>query len=435
MWRSKPGTGARACWGVAAALCLAAAPAARAEDLQRLRLGGVLDLRAARTDESAGWLDGGLNKTRYGAEDGRARTVARVAQVGLLLSADASHSLGARVHLEGDAEPGGRSRRGLVDVAEAFVTYHPDLSATLRLRVRAGLLVPPASLEHVGPLWSPAYTITPSAANSWIGEEVRAGGLEARLGIAKDEHEAYAFGAVFGWNDPAGALLAWRGFALHDRQTGALDRLPLAPLPSIGPQGVPFDLQPVWSEPVREVDRRPGFYGGVTWAWAGRLRVRALHYDTRAEPTAFRAQQYGWAMRFTSAGAALELPGGLELVGQHLFGGSVMGRLPDGAGAVDFAPRASFGLASLRRGGHRLTVRYDRFVVEDRGPLVAEDDNGEEGSAWTAVCLVTLASHVRLAAEVVSVDSTRANRVRLGLPAREKELALQASLRLEFGAR
>ena len=309
-----------------------AGTAARGGEYPKLKPGLVLDARGGRTDSVVEWLDGGLGKARYGGS--REETFARLAQASLLLKAELSESLDARLHVNVDAEPGGDRRHSRVGPIEAFLAYHPSWSPSFNLRARAGVFFPPLSLEHPGPGWTTVYTITPSAVNSWVGEDLRATGGELTFVMGGGAHEVTAGGAVFGWNDPAGTLLAWRGWALHDRQTGLRDRLPLAPLPIIGGDGL-FPLQSPYAAPGREVDHRPGFYGGGSWTWSGRLHLRGLYYDTRADMAALREGQYGWAMRFASAGARLSLPGSTEIVAQHLRGRSQMGRRPDGRAMVD----------------------------------------------------------------------------------------------------
>jgi hypothetical protein len=403
-------------------------PAARGgEGYPNLKPGLVVDARGGRVDGTVGWLDGGLGKTRYGSS--REANVARLAQASLLLKAELGESLDVRLHFNLDAEPGAEDRRSRVGPIEAYLAYHPAWSPSFNMRARAGVFFPPLSLEHPGAGWTTAYTVTPSAVNTWVGEDLRATGGELTLVVTEGSHEITAAGGAFGWNDPAGTLLAWRGWAMHDRQTGLRDRLPLAPLPSIGP-GAIFPLQPRFTAPGREVDHRPGFYGGGSWTWSGRLHVRGLYYDTRADMAAFRGQQYGWAMRFASAGVRLSLPGSTELVGQHLRGRSQMGRLPDGRAMVDVEPRASFVLLTGSWGRHRVSVRRDWFDVEDMGPTEIEDDNREDGSAWTAAYLLRTGDKHRLALEAVRVDSTRDIRPALGLPARAQELLLQLSFRL-----
>ena len=61
-----------------------------------------------------------------------------------------------------------------VDLSEAVLTYKPlPLPGPPPPKsARAGLFWPPVSLEHSGPDWAVADTITPSAINSWIGDEV-----------------------------------------------------------------------------------------------------------------------------------------------------------------------------------------------------------------------------------------------------------------------
>ena len=94
---------------------------------------------------------------------------------------------------------------------------------------RAGLMWPPVSLEHEGADWHVADSITPSAINSWIGEEVRpVPSKHDRREPRRDKLRATA--AVIAANDTAGTLLTFRGWALHDRTTLAFNRWPLPPL-------------------------------------------------------------------------------------------------------------------------------------------------------------------------------------------------------------
>ena len=153
-------------------------PAPAVADDPTIKVGGLLDVRYARTDDTRSWLDGGLGKLRYGAGvNGRANLV-RLSQVSLLLDAELTPVLTAHVQLNADAEPDEAGLRSRADLVEAFVLYRPELSEKVRLRLRGGAFFPPISLEHEGPAWTSAYTITGSAANSWIGEEVRTVGAE-----------------------------------------------------------------------------------------------------------------------------------------------------------------------------------------------------------------------------------------------------------------
>ena len=85
---------------------------------------------------------------------------------------------------------------------------------------------------------------------------------------------------LFGFNDTAGTLLAFRGWALHDQKTGAFSREALPPL---GPDMA--GAQPPWTTPTLEVDHRIGFYGRLAYAVrrAGHARSLLLRQSRRSD--------------------------------------------------------------------------------------------------------------------------------------------------------
>jgi hypothetical protein len=423
-------------WWVALAVVVSGSGAAAQEApgqeaAPALRWGAVLDLRAAHGSGERAWLDGGLGKTRYGAPASAGRAHLALAQVSVVADADLSEILTAHVQANLDAEPNAAVSRARAGLVEAFALFRPQPTPRLRLRLKGGMFFPPISLEHPGPAWSTVHSITPSAINAWVGEELRATGLEATVAYRGDRHELSASAALFSTNDPAGTLLSWRGFALHDRQTAAFDQLPIAPLPSFGPGGL-FERHAKWVSPIREVDGRLGYYAGAAWSMDGVFDLRASFWDNDADPAVFDGFQYGWYTQFLSAGGRVRLPGRVEVVAQYLDGATEMGRAPDGSPVVDNAFRAGFVLATAAAGRHRLTARWDAFEVFDQDAFLAEDPNAEDGTAWTAAYQVTLGNTARLALEWLRVDSTRAARPDLGLAAKATEDQLQASLRLMF---
>ena len=60
--------------------------------------------------------------------------------------------------------------------------------------------------------------ITPSAINSWIGEEVKVVGVEGTATHPLAGGRLSGTFGLFGFNDTAGTQLAFRGWALHDRR-------------------------------------------------------------------------------------------------------------------------------------------------------------------------------------------------------------------------
>ena len=307
------------------------------------------------------------------------------------------------------------------------MSYRPRFSAVLGAQLRGGHFFPPLSLENDGFAWSPTRTLTASALGSWIGEEVRVTGLEASLELFLPTSDVALTGAVFGGNDPCGSLLAWRGWAIGDRQTGYTDRLPLAPLPAFQPDGI-FPAQDPWVAPFREVDGRAGWYVAASFVKPELLTFRALFYDNRGDPLALEDGQYAWKTRFAGVGARLQLPARVELLGQFLDGWSAMG--PEEA--VDVSYRTWYVLASLALGSHRVSVRYEEFRVRDEDRYRVTDPNDEEGEAWTAAWSLPFDRRTTVFLEVVSVGATRPARALLGLPERARETLVQLGVRGRF---
>ena len=163
--------------------------------------------------------------------------------------------------------------------------------------MKIGAFYPPVSLEHRAPGWSNPYTISSSALNTWIGEELRTIGVGYELEyLGQQSGSAWDFGlnaALYGWNDPAGIIIALRGFAMHDRQTPVFGR--------IGSYAYGRPDQRVL---FAEIDNRVGYYvGGYAKHDIG-IELRALHYDNRADPSAFMPSidDYAWDTRFDSLG-------------------------------------------------------------------------------------------------------------------------------------
>lgn len=413
-----------------ATLLLVGATLAGADEPE-VKLGGLVDLRYAHTGGERSWLDSGLGKLRYGAGVNGRADLLRVSQLSLLVDAELSLTVDAHLQLNADAEPDEAGFRSRVDLIEAYVLLHPQPWDHVWLRVKGGAFFPPISLEHEGPAWSSRYTITGSAVNSWVGEELRTVGVEAALVLHWDPDDLRLFGAAFGSNDPTGELLAWRGWALHDRQTGFGDRLPLAPIPALRPDG-PMARNAQWENPMMEIDGRVGWYAGARLARGGLGELRAMHYDNRGLQSVFDGKQYAWYTTFDSYGLRLQLPRGIHLLGQYMRGTTHMGFTPTGAEAVEVPFYAGYAMLSVPLRRHRLSVRWDHFETEDEDALPLIDPNQETGHAWTACYAFEATEHQRLSLEVIHVQADRAVRPALGLPLREKQTLLQASWRIAY---
>ncbi|MEA3035128.1 MAG: hypothetical protein QOH04_887, partial [Sphingomonadales bacterium] len=214
-------------------------------------MSGVADFRLAAADGETSWLAGGFGKTRLGSGgDGDLKLHAVPAFGELIVQPPLTWNLRATLVLTAQQGP-----RQPLDVSEALVTWKPLPRGPLRLSARAGLFWPPVSLEHEGAGWIVPDMITPSAINSWIGEEVKMVAAEGTVARDMGGGRVAATFALFGFNDTAGTLLAFRGWAMHDVTAGAFGHRRLPPLN-------PFmqDVQAPSTRPVDEVDGRLGFY-------------------------------------------------------------------------------------------------------------------------------------------------------------------------------
>lgn len=320
-------------------------------------------------------------------------------------------------------------------LTEAFVEWKPLASSPTRYRLKAGAFYPRVSLENVDKAWSSPYTISSSAINTWLGEEFRAFGAE--LGLSRrpqslgGQHTFSVFGSVFLRNDPAGTLLSWKGWSLHDRQTRIGDELPLPRVPQLEPGGA-FTLQAPYLDPFVETDDAAGWYAGAEWAMGRRLLVRVVHYDNEADPVSYQDGQFGWTTVFDALGVQATLPGDIGLIAQWMGGSTVWGRYYEDRRYVEAGFDSAFLLLTRRMGRHRVSLRHDRFEVsdDDRFPM---DDNSERGDAWTVSYRFDWTDRVAVAAEWLEVFSRRPAWEYLSLDDANTEIQVQLALQLRFG--
>lgn len=376
-----------------------------------------VDARAVMADADQSFLDGGLGKLRY--NNG---TTVQLGRARLALE----QRFGESLRLVVDASTWGDHDRHPIDLTEGFVEYRSYPHAAWRARLRAGAFYPPSSLENRGAGWKSPYTISSSALNTWIGEEIRAIGVEGavdhlgtKLGGASDWQ---VFGGIFGWNDPAGVLIASHGFALHDRQTSLHGR--------VGSGGnVPVSSRQLFYE----IDDRPGYYVGGKWKYLDRLEARAMHYDNRADPSVPKPSigDFAWGTRFDTAAVRYETSQQLTLLTQWLQGETSIAPFMS---LICWRFDAWALLASQRRGSQMITLRYDRFNVHQTVNPFGPPSQVNRGSALTlAYAYERAASPWRIMVELMRVDSFATDRTkRLALPPNTVESKIELSLRYRF---
>lgn len=376
------------------------------------------DIRLVAVDGEASWTVGGLGKLRFGS-NGDLRLRPRPTDAELVWKPRFGWALSGTVVAAAQ-----RGQEHAVDLIEAFATWKPMPRGSVRFSARAGLMWPRISMEHEGAAWQVADMITPSAVNSWIGEEVKVVGAEATV----SRGSVSATAAVFGFNDTAGTLLAFRGWALHDLKATAFGHQKLPPLNAFMTAGV----QAPTTRPALELDDRPGFYGKFAWQPVPAVTLEAFYYDNRANPEAVNPSlQWGWRTRFLDFGARAQLGRETKLLAQVLTGSTRMG-FDEGYG-IWVRTRYRAGYVRLSQGVGRITLsgRADLFGTRERG---SEMGSGESEHGWAATTAASyrLSPHVQLLVEALRVDSRRDARLRLSLDPRQVQNQVQAALRLSI---
>jgi hypothetical protein len=403
------------------ALACAAAPA-QAQTLP-LDLSVTGDLRLVGAAGERGWIDGGFGKTRFGGgSDGDFRLRPKLAEGELIWHPQFGFS--TRGTLVVAAQDG---QEHAVDLVEAFLTVKPMPIGNTRISGRAGLFWPPVSLEHEGAAWQVADMITPSAINSWIGEEVKVIGAEASVSRTLGGHRISGTLGLFGYNDTSGTLLSFRGWALHDFKTTAFSRETLPELP----ETLEYD-QAHYTLPTFEIDDRPGFYAKIAWQPPAPITLEALYYDNRGDPEAVNAALlWGWRTRFLNLGARAQIGPGTQLIAQAMTGNTRMG-IDEGEGIwVDTNFRSAFVRLSQKFGRATFSTRLDLFGTDEKGSEM-EGENGESGWAAAGAGSFPIFDHAKLLVELLHVDSRREGRLRVGLDPKQRQTVVQTALRVGF---
>jgi hypothetical protein len=384
-------------------MLLSAAPLLAADG--PLIVHGVASGRIFAVEGQTSWIEGGYGRLTEGAEDGPEDVNAGLrgqAHLGIDLKLSEVFRIHAHGVVHGEPSSYGGDTIGL---AEAFLEWRPELTPRTTLRFRAGLLFPPTSLENTEELWQSPYTVSLSALNTWIGEEVRLAGIDTQLTKKiGDEGRLDLAGAAFAVNDPAGALIAWRGWALGERLTGIGEVLPLPPLATLKPGGPFGDQRADGTTPVNELDDTIGWHARVRWTQPNRATLQAAYYDNRADRSLYRGQ-YAWATSFAQAGLDLRLGSHLAVVGEWAVGDTGMGVRDPAVGHVDVRFQVGYLLASWKWNAFRLTGRVDSFRNEDQDGSAEPDD--EDGWAWTVAAFWQPRPFLRVGFEFLEVRAQR----------------------------
>ncbi|MFL6579014.1 MAG: hypothetical protein ACJ8MR_20485 [Povalibacter sp.] len=343
----------------------------------------LLDVRAVYAGPLTSWVDGGTGRTRYGGKSsaGHFEHDSDLVLSQLDLQFGANLPWGIRAQAQANVQP---------DIAD---TYEPWLvEAFLRKEwareahgwgLQVGLMNNPFSLEHTGPAWTPEYTLSASALNSWLWEELPVGGLEAEWFREPQEGLKISIIAGAGYGpDQLGRLLALRGWTMGDGLSGVNTELPL-------PNGTRTDI-------FDEMDHRAAAYTSVTVSdTEGRGAIKLGYFDNFGD----QATAGVWHTRLANIGTTFSPLPKLDVIVQYLRGKALIRDKTN-----DSSLRAFYAMLSAHHQRHRVSVRYDEFRISD---LDGGNLTAEHGDAITFGYAYEWGLRQRVAVEYIRLDSVR----------------------------
>lgn len=326
---------------------------------QSFQLHGFVTARGVHDKAPESWTEGGFGKFDAGGD--RTSAIA-VAQLGL----DWLPMPWLLVHGDGVARneraTGAGRKTGIV---QAYVDVFND-----RWRLRAGHFWLPTSRENVDPLWNSRYTITYSALNTWIGEEVRPVGADLQY----SPNFYLTLGATaFRGNDTMGTLLAARGWTFGNRLT-VVDEIVPAAADTTRPIG-------------RDLDSKTGFAERIRIQLPERAMLQIAHIDNRAVLDPGTVPDVPWRTRFNTVGATLGVTSPTTLSAEWASGDTTVG-FPGGTFKLGFS--TAYMLLSHQSGSERITARIERYKTDD-----------ERGHAWAIAAFHDVSTHTRTGVEYV----------------------------------
>ena len=385
----------------------------------------LLDARMVVANGEESWVNRGLGKTAFqGTSRGGYKFYAIPVEGDLIWTPHFSNSVSASVSAAWQ-----RDQEHAVDLLEAFLSYLPEQKGSVGFSARAGVMWPEISLENTtGGAWNPVNTLTPSAINTWVGEEVKVLGLEGTVRTSIGDNMLAFTGSVFGFDDTAGTLLSFRGWALHSDKATVFGHFPLPPLN-------PFItlVQQHETRSMIEIDHRAGFYGRIEWRPPAPFGAALFYYDNRADPQAFRKDgQWGWRTRFLNLGINADLGPKTRLLAQAMTGSTLMGFRTNGRRWVHTQFRSAYVLVTQTLSQKAaVTGRIEAFRTHELGSEMSPLES-EHGWSTTVALRYNLRDNLTGFAEAMNVRSRRGVRVNLGLDPFQPQTVFQLGLRLRI---
>jgi hypothetical protein len=341
---------------------------------------GFLTLREIYVKAQPSWATGHWGRFDVGAAsaDDHKTVNVDVLQLGI----DWTPSTWLLLHTDGLAR---KEQSGTVGRRVGLVQGYAEIH-TEKLRLRGGLFWPSTSLENVDPLWNSRYTISYSALNSWIAQEVRPIGADIQF---SPNFYVTVGATAFKGNDTMGSALAARGWTIGNRLSVYNEVIAAVPdtTRAIGP----------------EIDKKFGDSERIRIQLPERAILQFTRIDNRSELLVRSAPEEPWRTRFNIIGAELGPTGPTTLAAEWAYGSTALG-FPGGSFTMDFD--TIYLLLSQKRGTSRWTARVERFTTNDKRRQPG-DVNREHGSAFTLSWLHESSTSLRSGLEYVHVKGDR----------------------------
>jgi hypothetical protein len=388
------------------------------------RLTGVASARGVYATGQQSWLNGGFGRMDIGATGPRENHSDVLGS--LQLGADWTPVQWFDAHVSGvarrDAEGAKGKRAGLI---EGYV----DLRAG-DVQLRAGEFFLPTSRENKEELWTSPYTISLSAWNSWIAQEVRPIGVDVEWKHLGSTIATTLAGTAFKGNDTMGSLLAWRGWTVGNRISVHDEVLPLPHLFSLeDPRMFGANQREYSTLPIgRDLDGRIGYSARFRVSLPERGMLQFARLDNRGDRRLY-GDQYSWATKFNVISGELGNRDATILAAEYGFGNSGMGFAPDARVQMSF--NSGYVLLSRKISRMRYSARFDTFATEDHDHSIAET-NTEHGRSWTFALFYEHDEHLRTGLELVNVTGARRAAEESGFDPNTDGRTLTAELRYRF---
>lgn len=362
-----------------AILILAIAASVSAQSFQ---FHGFLTGRETYVRAQPSWLQGGVGRFDVGADSADDHRLVNVesAQLGI----DWTPASWLLLHADGVAR---REQQGFDGSRAGIVQAYADVFND-HWRLRAGQFWLPTSRENTDPLWTSKYTITYSALNSWIAQEVRPIGADLQWSPG---FYVTVGATAFRGNDTMGTLLAARGWTFGNYLAVYNEDMPLP---------YPATTRPIGAD----LDHKNGYSERIRLSLPERAMLQVAHIDNRAPVVPYPIKgQTPWLTRFNVVSAEAGSKSPTTVAAEWASGWTAVG-YPGGSFTMDFD--TAYLLVSHAFGHERLSARVERFSTRDadRPPV---DGAREHGRAWTVAWFHETSARSRTGLEYVRVTGDR----------------------------